>query len=113
MLDQVAGGTRVMATAQRQLISYIAPSAPAARRPASGQEPFLRPAREAFPLARRAMMYTPMDLAGKSLGAIQSDLERIARDYAPCDIVAADIEAGTREERVRNLLAIWEELSHT
>lgn len=32
-----------MSCGHRQLISYIAPGAPATRRPATGQEPFLRP----------------------------------------------------------------------
>ena len=60
----------------------------------------LRRARRLFPDTRRALMYTPMDLANKSLGEIKNDLKRVARDYAPCDIVFADIEAGTPDERV-------------
>jgi len=56
-------------------------------------------ARQLFPHARRALMYTPMDLAHKPLQAIENDLERIVRDYAPCDIVFADIEAGTPDDR--------------
>ena len=78
-----------------------------------GLDSDLRRAREVFPRARRAIMYTPMDVANKPLETIRSDLKRIARDYAPCDIVFADIEAGTPDERVRDLLAICEELSHT
>jgi hypothetical protein len=68
-------------------------------------------ARAAFPRARRAIMYTPMDVANKPLEAIRKDLERIARDYAPCDLVLADIEAGTPDERVLQVLAICGELS--
>jgi hypothetical protein len=68
-------------------------------------------ARAAFPHARRAIMYTPMDVADKSPEALRADLERIARDYAPCDLVAADIEAGTPDERVLQILGICEELS--
>ena len=68
-------------------------------------------ARELFPQARRAVMYTPMDLANKSLGQIRSDLERIARDYAPCDVVVADIEAGTPDDRVLEFLKICDELN--
>jgi hypothetical protein len=78
-----------------------------------GLDSDLRRAREVFPRARRAIMYTPMDVANKPLQGIRSDLERIAHDYAPCDIAFADIEAGTPDERVRDLLAICEELSHT
>jgi hypothetical protein len=58
-------------------------------------------------------MYTPMDLANKPLEAIRLDLERIARDYAPCDLVLADIEAGTPDARVLQVLAMCEELSRT
>jgi hypothetical protein len=67
--------------------------------------------RELFPHARRALMYTPMDAARKPLAAIQADFERIARDYAPCDIVIADIEAGTPDERVRELIDLCARLS--
>lgn len=65
-----------------------------------GLDSNLARARELFPDARRALMYTPMDLANKSPDEIGDDLEKIARDYAPCDIVFADIEAGTPNERV-------------
>jgi hypothetical protein len=140
-----------------QLISYIAPSAPATRRPATGSEPFVRPeigftpafdsigihncawtadpylehyasipnlgyidmginsdlrrARELMPETRRALMYTPIDLAAKSEDDICADFERIARDYAPCDIVIADIEAGTPDERVQFALDLCSTLS--
>ena len=76
-----------------------------------GIESDLPRARAAFPHARRAIMYTPMDVANKPLEAVRSDLERIAQVYAPCDLVFADIEAGTTDERVLDLLAICDELS--
>jgi hypothetical protein len=76
-----------------------------------GLDSDLRRAREVFPSARRAIMYTPMDLVNKPLEAIRSDLERVARDYGPCDIVFADIEAGTPDERAREVLALCRELS--
>jgi hypothetical protein len=78
-----------------------------------GQDSDLPRARAAFPHARRAIMYTPMDLANKPLDAIRADLVRIVRDYAPCDLVLADIEAGTPDERVLQVLAMCEELSQT
>jgi hypothetical protein len=68
-------------------------------------------ARELFPDARRAIMYTPMDLANKPLSEIQSDLERIAREYGPSDVVLADIEAGTPDQRVLDVLGICSEIS--
>ncbi len=61
----------------------------------------LAAARRGFPHARRAIMYTPMDLVNKATSEIEADFERIARLYGPCDIVLADIEAGTPDERVR------------
>ncbi len=66
-------------------------------------------ARRLMPEARHAIMYTPMDLANKSEQELRADFERIACDYAPCDIVIADIEAGTPDQRVRFAL----ELCHT
>lgn len=60
-------------------------------------------ARDLMPEARRAIMYTPMDLRDKAEEAIRQDLERIASEYGPCDIVAADIEAGTPDTRVHFL----------
>jgi hypothetical protein len=54
---------------------------------------------------RRAVMYTPMDLRNKSSEQLCADLVRIYDELAPCDIVMADIEAGTPDERV---LELWE-----
>ena len=69
-------------------------------------------ARQMIPNARRALMYTPMDLANKPWDQIREDIERIARDYGPCDIVAADIEADTPDERVQALIDLCEEISN-
>ena len=57
-------------------------------------------ARAAFPHARRAVMYTPMDMVNKSSRQIGLDLERIARELGPCDVAFADIERGTPDGRV-------------
>ena len=51
-------------------------------------------------------MYTPMELANKSLAEIKKDLERIAREYGPCDLIFADIESNTPDERVID--TIWQ-----
>lgn len=67
-------------------------------------------ARELFAHARRAVMYKPTDLANKSLETIRADLERIAREYAPCDVVVADLEAGTPDERVLAFLDLCAEI---
>lgn len=68
-------------------------------------------ARTLFPDTRRALMYTPMDLANKSTGEIQKDLEYVAENYGPCDIVAADIEAGTPDDKVLDFIHICKQLS--
>jgi hypothetical protein len=78
-----------------------------------GLESDLAQARRVFPHARRALMYTPTDLANKSRKGIREDLERVARDYGPCDVVAADIEAGTPDRRVLEFLEICDEIGRT
>jgi len=63
-------------------------------------------ARSLFPTARRAVMYTPMDAANKSMPEIEADFDRIAREFAPCDVVIADIEAGTSDARIAELVEL-------
>lgn len=75
-----------------------------------GLESDLARAKKMFPHARRALMYKPTDLANKSGEDIRHDLERIAREYGPCDIVAADIEAGTPDRRVLELIEMCDEI---
>ena len=58
-------------------------------------------------------MYKPTDLANKPREDIRRDLERIARDYAACDIVMADIEAGTPDSRVLEFLEICDNVNRT
>ncbi len=67
--------------------------------------------RRMFPDTRRAIMYGPVDLEQKSLPQIRADMERIAREYAPCDIVMADVEATTPDERVRDFLDLADAVS--
>ena len=68
-------------------------------------------ARNLFPEARRAVMYTPMDLANKSSAALAADLRRIMQECGPADVVCADIEAGTPDSRVLELAALCGECS--
>jgi len=65
-----------------------------------GLDSNLARARELMPDVRRALMYTPMDLASKSMDEIHKDLERIVDSYAPCDIVVADIDKDVQDEKV-------------
>jgi len=64
----------------------------------------LKKARALMPHARRALMYTPMDLADKPINRIRADLERVAREYAPCDVVFADIESSTPDRRILDVI---------
>ncbi len=66
--------------------------------------------RRLFPDTRRAVLYSPVWLNEKSENEIAVDMERIARIYAPCDIVLADVESDTADERVNTFLRICREL---
>jgi len=76
-----------------------------------GIESNLVNAKESFPDARRAIMYPPVELANKPLSEIRRDLELITHDYAPCDMVFADIESGTPDDRVIEVIELCEEMS--
>ncbi len=76
-----------------------------------GLESNLSRARELMPAARRALIYRPTDLANKPLEEIREDLERLAREYAPCDVVVGDIEAGTPDERVLAFIDLCDRIS--
>lgn len=76
-----------------------------------GPDSDLDKARRLFPDARRAVMFSPVDLKDKSIEEIKTDFARIANEYGPCDIVLADIEASTPDERIRAALEICNELS--
>ena len=76
-----------------------------------GYDSDLNKARKLTPDVRRAIMYTPMDVAKKSSDEIKKDMENIAELYGPCDIVAADIEYGTPDQKVFDLINICDEIS--
>ena len=75
-----------------------------------GHESDMERARLAFPNARRSIMYTPMDVANKGLDEIHADFTAIAESYGPCDMVLADIEAGTPDERVLAVIDLCREI---
>jgi hypothetical protein len=62
--------------------------------------------------ARRALMYQPTDLTNKSLETIEADLEKIASEYAPCDVIVADIEADTPDERILTFLKLCDRINN-
>lgn len=76
-----------------------------------GLESDLVQARAAFPNARRALMYTPMDVKEKTLAQLTHDFERIAREYGPCDLVFADIDRGVPDQRIHELIDLCEKIS--
>jgi len=65
-----------------------------------GLQSDLARAKRLCPRARRAIMYSPTDLASKPLEQIRADLVRIRWQLSPCDIVMADIDHGTPDDRV-------------
>lgn len=71
----------------------------------------LAAARAALPATRRALMYTPMAIANKSSAELRADLEYIARNYGPCDLVCADIDVDTSDSRVLEIIDLCEQIS--
>ncbi|TFG50706.1 MAG: hypothetical protein E4H40_00745 [Candidatus Brocadiia bacterium] len=76
-----------------------------------GSNSDLERVRRMIPNARRAYMYTPMALANNSWEQVESDIRRIADQYGPCDLVIADIEADTPDEKIKNVLDLCKEIS--
>jgi len=66
--------------------------------------------RALFPDTRRAVLYGPVALETKGLDALGADFRRIAALAGPCDLVLADVESTTGDDRVRDALAIAAEL---
>ena len=66
--------------------------------------------RDTFPDAHRAVLYSPVKLHDAGLMEIRNDMETIFRDLGPCDLVMADIQASTPDERVQALLDICEDI---
>ena len=71
----------------------------------------LAAAKQAFPDARWAIMYTPMEMRDKTIPEIRKDLERIVRDYGHCDLVFADIELDTSDRRVIEVMELCRQMS--
>ena len=66
--------------------------------------------KQMFPDTRRAVMYSPVELENKSLVEIRKDILRIYQDYAPCDIVLADVESTVPDKRVTDFLDLVEDV---
>ena len=76
-----------------------------------GMDSDLVKAKKLFPLTRRAIMYTPMDFMAKSLVRLQADLEKIACEYGPCDIVLADIESDASDAKILAFIELCSAIS--
>ena len=76
-----------------------------------GLDSDLPKARTLFPAGRRALMYTPMEVRDKTSAELRADLEQVAGQYGPCDLVFADIESGTPDQRVLELARMCEEIT--
>lgn len=99
----------------KQLVSYIAHAAPATRRPATGNEPFLRPEIGFTPRWYNDATGVTFDERWHTDPAYRRDsivaMDRIAREYGPCDIVFADIDRGVPDERIHELIDLCEKHS--
>lgn len=60
--------------------------------------------RRTFPNTRLAVMYSPVKLEQASIQEIRADIEKLDAELAPCDLVMADVENTTPDERVGELL---------
>ena len=67
--------------------------------------------RETFPDTYRAVLYSPVKLQDNSPDEIRRDMVKIYADLGPCDLVMADIQATTPDERVRDLLLMCAEIA--
>ena len=67
--------------------------------------------KKTFPDTNRAVIYRSQMLKKLSLEQIRKDMEKIYRELGPCDLVVADIDPDTPDERVRDLLTICDRLA--
>jgi hypothetical protein len=71
-----------------------------------GMDSDLARVKEIFPKTRRAVLYSPVAFLENPLEFIASDLRRIFKDLAPCDLVVADIQHTTPDWKINGLLEI-------
>jgi len=67
----------------------------------------------AFPDTYRCVLYSPVKLQDTTLETIRRDMEKIYRELGPCDLIVADVQPGTPDGRVRDLLDICTRLAET
>ncbi len=76
-----------------------------------GLDSDLSRAKRLFPVTRRNVLYTAMDMAEKTKGEIRSDFERIARELGPCDLGLPNMETRVPDERILWAMDLCQELS--
>jgi hypothetical protein len=57
-----------------------------------------------FPDTRRALLITPGEFESATIEELKALVSRINDEYAPCDIVLADIESTTPDSRIQEFL---------
>ena len=67
--------------------------------------------RETFPDTRRAVIYSPWRLQQAPLEEVRADMERIYRELAPCDVVLADVQTDTPDQRIAEVSSICDLLA--
>jgi hypothetical protein len=67
--------------------------------------------KRSFPETYRAVLYSAGRLQDTGLDVIERDMTKIYNELGPCDLVMADIQASTPDERVRDLLTICSSLA--
>lgn len=67
--------------------------------------------REMFPDARRAVLFMPTEIESLPMHELESTVQKVAEEYAPCDLVLADIENTTEDQRIRDFIKLTEKYS--
>jgi hypothetical protein len=68
-------------------------------------------AKKLFPDTRRNVLYSSMDMSGKSPEGIRNDFERIAGEYSPCDVGLLNLGPDVPDEQVIFFMDLCKELS--
>jgi hypothetical protein len=70
-----------------------------------GMDTDMAKAKELFPDARRAVLYSPVKIENLPLDKIRADFEKIRSDLGPCDIILADVETTVPNEKIQAVVA--------
>jgi hypothetical protein len=70
-----------------------------------GMDTDMRRAKELFPDAHRAVLYSPVKIENLNLEEIITDFEKIRSELGPCDIILADVETTVPNEKMQAVVA--------